>query len=444
MKGHGRRPAVHPPHRWAFPQPARTWLDNGLALQAFHRPGQHVASVGLVLDTPLNLEPPALDGVATLVHRCLDEGTASHPGTDFAEALENLGAELSGAVTHAGSELFLEVAVPHLGPALALLAEAVVEPTLAATDVARHQALRLAQIDQQLANSAHRAAIEFRRATIRGRFRASRMSGGQAQSVAAITAADVTEFHQQYYRPDGATLVLCGDFDAEPFDLAATAFAGWQGTPAREVIGEIPTARRPHCRLIDRPGAVQADIRLGGFGIDRSDPRWAAVQVACHAMGGAFLSRLNRVLREEKGYTYGIHLVDHPLRDGGLIAAQASFRTDVAVDAITIATRLLDVVTTPFTAAEVNDAVGYLQGTSPMRYATARGVTEAVTGLVAHGLSADFVNSFSEALELVTPDEASAALTDLLPPDRLTLVVVGDATALAAPLRDAGWDVELR
>ena len=92
--------------------------------------------------------------------------------------------------------------------------------------------------------------------------------------------------------------------------------------------------------LVDRPGAVQADVRLGGFGIDRLDPRWSAISVASYAMGGAFLSRLNAVLRE-KGYTYGVRMNFGPLRTGGSFAVQGSFRTEVVPEALAI-TRELD------------------------------------------------------------------------------------------------------
>jgi len=439
-----KRPGVKRPNRWLFPQPARQYLGNGLQVMAFHRPGQHIASVGLVLDIPLNLEPARVEGVATLAHQCLDEGTQSHPGATFTEALEDTGAVFSGVVGHAATQLHLEVPVTRLPAALGLLAEAVVEPTLAETDVDRLRALRLAQIDQIMANSAQRAAVEFRRAVIPGRFRSARMPGGNRDTVAAVTREDVAAFHAGHYHPGGATLVLCADFAADPFAVADRAFAGWSGYTTAEIAHQVPHTRRPHCRLIHRPGAVQADVRLGGFGIDRSDPRWADLQVACHALGGGLGSRLNRVLREEKGYTYGVHLVDHPMHDGGLLAVQASFRTEVTVAAITAAAGLLDLTGAPLTQTEVGEAVGYLQGSTPLRYSTARGVTERVTSLVAAGLSAEFVNAFAASLDHVTPTSATNAVSDLLPPDRLTLVVVGDADALEQPLRTAGWDVERR
>ena len=163
--------------------------------------------------------------------------------------------------------------------------------------------------------------------------------------------------------------------------------------------------------LIDRPGAVQADLRLGAFGPDRTDPRWADLTVASYAMGGAFLSRLNAVLREEKGYTYGVRLSFGPLRRGGSYAVQGSFRTEVLADAVGEALELLDITARPFTAAEVDDAISFFAGVSPLRYATADAVADqAATQLVAD-LPADYVDQSMADLRAVTPESAHRGLS---------------------------------
>lgn len=444
MRKPDHRPEVKAPPRWIFPEPAHWWLDNGLQVLAFHRPGQHIAAISLVLDNPLSTEPSDIEGVATITQRCLDEGTATHPGPTFAERLEDIGAVLSGSAGYAASDLLLEVPASRLSEALPLLAQAIAEPELRASDVERHQSLRLAEIDHTMANSSNRAQIAFRQACIPGRFRASRLAGGTAATVAAIASDDVSAYHARHYRPEGATLVISGDLTNEVHHQAAAAFGGWAVPGTLGVHNQTPVSRTLHCWLIDRPGAVQADIRLGGFGIDRGDPRWADLQVATHALGGAFLSRLNRVLREEKGFTYGVHLVNSPMRDGGLLAVQGSFRTEVVVEALDLARQLLAVTGKPITTQEVFDAVNYTNGIAPLRYSTALGVTERVSSLVAAGLSAEFVNSNALALTRVTPESATQAISELLPPDALTLVVVGDAAALREPLVGAGWPVTLK
>lgn len=439
MRRRDLRPAVTPPPRWRFGMPHTSWLDNGLEVLVCQRDGQHIASVCLSFDVPLDSEPGALEGVATITQRCLDEGTLNHPGITFSEALEDIGAVLDGSVGFSASQLFLDVPTTALAQALSLLAEVVARPELAQTQVERHQELRLAEIDQTRASSARSAQLAFRKACIPRRYRASRMAGGTADRVAAITTADVHGFHATHYRPDGATLIITGDVSTEIYAWIEAAFGAWEvpGTvnPAHPTV----TARTPHRWLIDRPGAVQADVRLGALGIDRADPRWADLQVASYAVGGAFLSRLNRVLREERGFTYGVHLVNQPMRAGGLLAVQGSFRTEVVAEAVGLAADLVDLSQRPITEDEVAQAVRYYTASAPLRYSTAAGVTQHLAALVAAGLSAEFIDANAYALTQVTPGSASAALSGLLRPDQLTLVVVGSAKDLTGPLAEAGW-----
>lgn len=439
MRRHDQRPEIGRAPKWKFAEPEQFWLDNGLHVLLCHRPGQYVAAVCLSLDIPLNLEPEPIEGVATVAQRVLDEGTQQHPGASYAESLENIGAVLDGSVGLSASQLFLSVPVDRLAEALALLAEAARTPELNADDIERHQQLRLAEIEQTLAHSAALAQLTFRAACIRRRWRASRAPGGTGSSVAAITPAAVREFHADYYRPEGATLIISGDFDGRLHQAVEAAFGDWFVPGTVDAIHQVPTARLPHRWLIDRPGAVQADVRLGVLGIDRADPRWPDIQVATHAVGGAFLSRLNKVLREELGFTYGVHLVNQPMRSRGLLAVQGSFRTEVVAEAVSRAEGLLDLTANPLTDTEVSQAVTFALGSSPLRYSTAHQVTENVASLVAAGLTAEFINANARALAQVTPLSATSALAELLPPDRLTLVVVGDADALAGSLERSGW-----
>ncbi len=431
------RPDVAPPAPWSFPVPERTALANGLKVLLFHRPGQHVVSAGLVLDLPLGVEPRGLEGVATLALRCLDEGTRTHPGLSFSEALESEGAALAASAGLSATQVYLDVPARRLERALPLLAEAVIEPTLAAADVERHRDLRLAEIEQARANSAQRAGLEFRRAAIDPAARAGRPAGGEAGTVAAITHDDVRRFHATHYGPEAGTLILAGDFAADPLPAIEAAFGGWSvATPA--VTHERPAAAPPRTLVIDRPGAVQADVRIGRLGIGRSDPRWAALQIGTFALGGAFLSRLNKVLREERGYTYGVHVVNQPFREGGLSALQGSFRTEATGAAVAESLALLDVTTAPFTTSEVTNAIAYAIGVAPLRYATASGVTEQVAGLAAAGLGPEYVDRYTEALRGVTPAAATAAVGELLPPSGLSIVIVGDAAVLVRDLARAG------
>lgn len=434
-------PAITPPGPWSFPPLERHTLSNGIELHAYHRPGQQIVAAHLVLPVPLSAEPADREGVATIATRCLDEGTRRHVGEEFAELLETEGAGFGVEVGLAGLQVVLDVPVRRLDRAFALFAEAVTEPALAAADVDRHVQLRLAEIEQSRVNSAARANHEFRRVVFAPDSRASRMTGGEPETVGSVSATDAQAFHTEHYGPDGAALVVAGDLaGVDVLALAEETFGGWRNEAQRRAPYHLVGAAARTAVLVDRPGAVQADLRLGGYAVDRTDPRWADLTVAGYAMGGAFLSRLNKVLREERGYTYGVRLGLSPLRQGGSYAVQGSFRTEVLVDAVREARELMDVSSRPFDAAEVTDAVAYYVGTSPLRFATADGVTAQAASQLLGGLGPDYLDESLAALREVTPASATAAYAEVVDPVAASLVVVGAADELADPLRALGYD----
>ncbi|MFL6027887.1 MAG: M16 family metallopeptidase [Friedmanniella sp.] len=445
MTGYRPQPPVGPPVDWTFPVPTRGRLSNGIRTLSYRLPGQHVVSAHLVLDLPLNAEDPELEGVATICARVLDEGSRRHPGEEFAELMETEGAGFGVDLTLAGTQAVLDVPASRLDRALELFAEAVTEPALADEDIRRHVTLRLAEIEQVQANSAQTATTAFRATVFDRTSRASRMNGGEAATVAAVTPEAVREFHRRHYGPAGATLILAGDFAEDPVALAEAQLGGWRNDEQQRTAYQDPAPAPRQLLVIDRPGAVQADVRLGGFSVDRRDPRWADITVASYAMGGAFLSRLNAVLREDKGYTYGVRMQFAPLRSAGSFAVQGSFRTEVVADALALTGDLLQTGDRPFTAEEVREAVAYFVGVSPLRYATADGVTDQAANNVLAELPEDYVDRSLAALREVTPESATAAYAELVHLDELSLVVVGDASVIADPLRAVGFaDLEVR
>lgn len=437
------RPDIAAATRWAFPQGEHATLANGLQVSIYRLPGQYVASLGVLVDAPLSGEPRDKEGVATVMTAALIEGTALHQGGTFAEAIEDQGAVLGGAVEYAATQVLLDVPVSHLDAALPLLAQAVAAPTLADDAVERHAAQLAAGLEQQLATGPGLAARALRAAVIDPTFRQARPRSGDPATLRALTGADARAHHAATMGPDGAHLVVAGDVGPDTLARIAAAFDAWTAPARPRPLHVAPRASDPSAIIIDRPGAVQADLRWGWSTIDRSDPRWPALQLATHALGGAYLSRLNKVLREEKGFTYGISLVNSPLRRGGISHAQGAFRTDVVGQSLALARELLTVADAPITAEEVSRARDYLTGTTPLRFATASGVTGGVLALAGAGLSPAFVTEQLAAYAQVTPGSATAAAADLLGPASASLVIVGDADALIDQVNASGYDARV-
>ncbi len=433
------RPDVAPPALWSFPTATEQQLTNGMRVIVDDLPRQKVISAALVLDVPLSAENRSIEGVATICSRCLDEGTQQHPGEQFARALEGAGGSFGIDVGLSGLQLIMDVPAGRLDRVTSLFAEAVRTPALTDPDISRHINLRLAEIEQARANSAQSASIAFRSSLFSADSRASRMNGGEPETLRTLTSDAVRAFHAEQFDPSRATLLIGGDFESDPLTIVESAFGGWVSQSQRMITHRPQTAADRTAVIIDRPGAVQADLRFGGFGIDRRDPRWAALTVAGHAVGGAFLSRLNSVLREERGYTYGVSLTFNPMRTGGSFAMQGSFRTEVAAAALAEAQLLLDIADRPITAAEVDNAQRYYAGVSPLRFATADGVVDQRAAQLLAALPADYIDRHAAALRQVTPETASQAYAEIVRVADLSLVVVGDADLLVEPLASAGF-----
>lgn len=434
-------PPVAPAAPWHFPTATEHTLPNGLRVWTYHLPGQQVVTASVAQPIPLTAEPREQEGVAVVASRTIDEGSHEHPGISFAETLETEGAELSLHHGYSGLAVSIDVPASRFPIALGLLAESVISPQIGDQDIARHAQLRLSEIEQIRANGAQLASTRFRSALYADTERLARMNGGEPATVAGVTGEAARAFHAAHYGPDGSTLILAGDFsgiDDLPALIASAGFADWTGPSTRV---PLPGAARPAAPaqiLVDRPGAVQADVRLGALGVDRADPRWVPFTVAVHAVGGAFWSRLNRVLREERGYTYGVHLARSAYPHGGQYTFSGSFRTEVTAAAIEEARELLRLGDQPITAEEVATAVNYHAGTSPLRYATAGAVADQATDQALAGLGPDYLTGFLGALREVTPEQATEAYNSIVDVDAATLVVVGDGDALADPLGSAG------
>lgn len=435
------RPVVHPAEPWTFPAQRRFSLPNGMTVLGYHLPGKQLIAAELVVDVPMSAEPAGLDGVAEIVARTLDEGTQVRSAEDFAAELERYGASYGANASYAGMTTTLDVPLSRLTPALGLMAEAASRPAFPEQEIARAVKERLDGIPQQLATPAFRASQELRAASFDAACRYARPEHGAADTVERIDRDAAESFYRKHVDPALATLVLVGDLPGSAAsDFAAAAFGSWESTGAQRVQPESPLESfGPKTIIVDVPGSVQTQLAIGVPGPDRRDPDWAALSVAAYALGGGLPARLNALLREEKGYTYGVYSRFRGNRRGGQFSISGSVHTDVTAAAVT---DLLEVVrrfrSDGMTAEERTAAVDYLVGVTPLQYQSARSIADKAGDLVSNDLPADYVDQLRMAMNSVEPASASAAFAARVDPARFVLVAVGDASRIAGPLGDLG------
>ncbi len=442
-----QRPEMGPAGAWDFPQPDMFTLPNGLAVWLFQLPGQHVIAVDLALDLPLTAEPADREGVAMVTLHVSDEGTVEHPDGEVSALLEETGAAFSGRVTVSSTVAAIDVPSTRLGAAIDLFSGIVQRPQHAERDIQRHVALRLASIAQAQVDPQMIAARSLRSLLHDPSTRASRPTGGAATTVQSIRADCVADFHRQHWQPRGATLVLAGELPDDIRTSVEELFGGWKpadqapehNSPQWNRLTRQDGDRRV-VHLVDRPEAVQAEIRLAGPSLDSSDPDFAALQVATTALGGAFGSRLNQLLREERGYTYGANASSTPLRREGTWTAATSVRTEVGVPALMDAMRVVQ-LDDPFDMAETAAVVNQLVGVAPLRYQTAGGIASQASALAGAGVDPAHLNRHFRNLLQVNCRSATDAWRRVATPEQTRLLMVGNAAVLRSELDAHGFEI---
>ncbi|MFF8827812.1 M16 family metallopeptidase [Streptomyces sp. NPDC015131] len=439
------RPGTAEP--WAFPAPERGTLDNGLTVLRCHRPGQQVVAVEIFLAAPLEAEPEGLDGVATIMARALSEGTDKHSAEEFAAELERCGATLDAHADHPGVRVSLEVPVSRLGKALGLVAEALRAPAFADSEVERLVRNRLDEIPHEIANPARRAAMQLSKELFPAGSRVSRPRQGTEETVARIDAAAVRAFYEAHIRPATATAVVVGDLTGVDLDaVLAETVGAWTGDTAEpRPVPAVTADDTGRVVIVDRPGAVQTQLLIGRIGPDRHDRVWPAQVLGTYCLGGTLTSRLDRVLREEKGYTYGVRafgqvLLSGPEGDGAaMLAISGSVDTPNTGPALDDLWKVLRTLAAEgLTDAERETAVQNLVGVAPLKYETAASVAGTLADQVEQHLPDDFQARMYARLAETGTVEATAAVVSAFPVDRLVTILVGDASQIQEPVEALG------
>jgi predicted Zn-dependent peptidase len=257
--------------------------------------------------------------------------------------------------------------------------------------------------------------------------------------------------HAAQLRPEASTLIVCGALEDLPvMDLVAEAFGAWYAPAEGEGRSDGPTVVDaagpvPRVVVVDRPGAPQSEVRVGHVGSPRRIDDFHALAVTNALLGGLFDSRLNRLLREERGYTYGVRSEFDMRRAAGPFAVRLAVESAVTAPAIVdVMTELRRVREGPLTGSELAAARDYLVGVFPLRFETSAQVASALSGLVIHGLPDDELDRYRPTVAAVTEDAALAAAREHIEPDRAIIAVVGDAATFEADLRALGHaDVEI-
>ena len=441
------RPVPGEPREYDFPGFQRSSLPNGLTLIRAHVPGRPLLQAQLMVRGDsgggATSEMASQAGVTVLAARAMSEGTERRDAIEFVEASERLGAELGASSGWDSFAVHVEVPRARLSEAMALLSELALQPSFPEREVDRLRDERLNDLQQAMADPRRRVDRAFPGVVYADGAPYARPLAGTEETVAELDRDVLVARHEELMRSGASTLIVCGDLEGVLLDdMVATSFGAWEAAPGGSLDGKTADRNAAARRvvLIDRPGAPQSEIRVGHVGTPRVIEDFHALSVMNALLGGLFNSRLNRLLREERGYTYGVSSSFDMRRAAGPFSVRCAVESEVTAPAIVdIMAELERVREVPVETDELDAARDYLVGVFPLRFETSAQVAGALAGLVTHGLPDDELDRYRPTIAAVSAEAVLAAANDHIDPAAASIVVVGDVSKFEEPLADAGY-----
>jgi zinc protease len=385
-------------------------------------------------------DPQGRAGLATLAAGLLDEGTRDSTALELAARIERLGGYLASGADWDVAHVSTGMLSKHFEDGLLLLAEVAILADFPPAEVARLQRQRQAELQRRLAQPATLASLALQR-IIYGTNPYGFSLLGTPQTVASITRDEILDFSGRHYGPANAVLIAVGDFDLPQIRaVAETAFSDWSGSTRRSPVDLSPVPRsEPTIEIVDRPDAVQTELRLGHAGPPRRSADYAPLQVLNSLLGGKFTSRINLNLRERHGFTYGAHSSFAERLGPGPFVVSTAVATDTVGRAVTEIRRELDRIRDePVGEAELEETKGYLLGVFPYSLQRLDGIASQLGDLAVFSLPDDYHSTLHDEIGQVDSQQIGEAARKYLHPDRLAIVAVGPATQLESQLQPMG------
>jgi zinc protease len=439
-------PKADAPRPFKLPAAREVKLENGLTLVLIEDHRSPIVSVRVGI--PLELIPGDVGqltnqiALAEATAELITEGAGSRSSEQLSREIEMLGGRISSSANDDYAEVAALAVAENSEKMLALLGDVLLRPTFPETEVALYKRNRIQNLVVQRQDPAFLVGEQFDRVIFGAH--SYGISSPTPASINALDRAKIASFYNSKFTPDTSVVVIVGDFESSRMETKARELlAAWRApqnksAPAASSI-ELPRPSSRRVYLIDRPGSEQADFRIGGLAVKRSDADYFPLLVANAILGAGTNSRLFLNIRERKGYAYDVSSSVDALRLAGTFFSGAETRTEVIALAIKEMFREFDRLReAKVTPRELQDAKNYLNGLFSLSLSTQGGIAERTLQTLVLDLGRDYLESYRSRIDAVTAEQVQEAATKYILSDRAALVVVGDASKLREQLKAMG------
>ena len=435
-----RPPQPLPARDVKFPPYEIRTLPNGLQVVVVQHHEQPVLTLRMLIRSGAASDPSQKQGVAVLTAALLDQGTATRSAEQIADTIDSIG---GGLGTGAGTDLsYANVLVmkDSLSLGFELLNDVVRNPAFKSDELERQRQQAISGLRVSYEDPDYVAGLVFDR-LVYGFHPYGLPNNGTPESLQSITVDDLRTFHKAHYAPNNAILAVVGDVTPqEAFSGAEHAFGNWSSHDVKADDAGAPPEPTRRVIVVDKPDAVQTEVRVGQLALPRKHPDYLAYDLTMKILGGEGANRLQRVLRSERGLTYGASAEFQALRQSGDFAANTDTRSDATAEVLRVVVEeITKLQRDRVSDRELSDAQAYLTGNFPLTIETPEDIAAQVLNAIFYGLPLSDIENYRELVNAITPDDIQRVARQYLKPDRLSVVLVGNASAFVKDLAGAGF-----
>ncbi|OLD57244.1 MAG: hypothetical protein AUI64_00855 [Acidobacteria bacterium 13_1_40CM_2_64_6] len=438
-------PSERPPSPLAardikFPPYELQTLPNGLQVVAVLHHEQPVVNMRLLIRAGASFDPKNKLGLAHMAASLLDQGTKTRSASELNDEIDFIGGAMGAG---AGTDLtFVNMIVmkDSFEKGMRMLSEMARQPGFAQAEIDRQKQQTLSGLQVSLQDPEYVANSVFDR-LVYGFHPYGLPETGTPETVSSITRDDLVAFHQKYFAPNNAILAIVGDVTAdEAFTTAKKVFTDWDKRELQTQKFIDPPDPTRRVIVVNKPDAVQTEVRVGHIGIPRKHPDYMAVNLAIRILGGEGSNRLHQVLRTQRGLTYGAQANMDTLKETGDFEAETNTRSEATGEVLRlIVDEFWRIQRERVSEYELADAKAYLTGSFPLTIETPESIAMQVVNVLFYGLPLEQLQTFRERVNAVSVDDIQRVAREFLRPDRLSVVLVGNASAFASQLKGVGF-----
>ncbi len=426
----------------------RFTLANGAQVALMPKRDTPMVAMAVVVRGGSLADAPGREGTAALLASLMQKGAGARDATQFAEAIEGAGGELTIAAGAESLVLGASFLARDTALMIELASDALLRPRLSPAEFDKERSLAIQSIAAAKDSDPRALVGEYGDAWLFRGLPYGRPVGGSEESLATVTMDDVKRYYDTQVGGDRLIIAVVGDVDvADVRRRLETAFGGVQrAAAAAPAATAAPRLQGRRVLLVDKPGATQTYFWLGNVGASRTDPERTAQAVVNTVFGGRYTSMLNTELRIKSGLTYGARSGFDRLAQPGAFSISSFTATETTVPAIDLALATLDRLhrdgLDPTTLASART---YLLGQFPPTIETNGALAGRLADLLLYDLGPEDVDDFTARVTAVDEAGVRRVIGRSFPVSGdLAMVLIGDAARIRGEVGKYGPVTEMK